>query len=182
MPRLSDEGHFRVASAILMKIVMHVELPGWLSITLAFSGISIYFPFVENHGLSKPITEVRKWLWAIRQTEMRRTSSLTPGPKTQDKLTRDASFYPCSFLDLCLLDICVGDALFNGLQSGIFRDLYHWLGSHFHHADLPQTWVVLFPFKVKFDFYLMINWKRSTEILYDYLRRCPMYPSLASNM
>lgn len=62
MTRLSDEGHFQVASAILMKIVMHVELPGWLSITLTFSSISIYFPFVENHGLSKSITEVRKWL------------------------------------------------------------------------------------------------------------------------
>lgn len=55
MTRFSDEGHFQVASAILMKIGMPVELPGWLSTTLTFPSISIYFPFVENHGLSKPI-------------------------------------------------------------------------------------------------------------------------------
>lgn len=78
--------------------------------------------------------------------------------------------YAYSFLDLCLLDICVGDALLNGLQSGIFTDLYHWLGSHFP----PSGWSSSnlgspFPCKVKFDFYWMINWERSTEILCDYL-------------
>lgn len=89
------------------------------------------------------------------------------------------SSYAYSFLDLCLLDIFVGDALFNGLQSGIFTDLYHWLGSHFPTSRRSSSNLGSpFPFKVKFDFYLMINWERSKEILCDYLRffRFPFSP------